>query len=67
MTIPELITNARKAQGLTQKQLGTALGYEGDTAEVSVRRWESGKRPIPIEKLRALAKALDLPLESLIP
>lgn len=67
MTIPETIRETRKALGMTQRQLGTACGYEGRSGEVVVQEWERGVRPIPIERLRALAAALKLPLDSLIP
>lgn len=67
MTIPEHIRASRKAAGLTQRQLGEACGYEGRSAEVVVQEWERGVRPIPIERLRRLAAALDVPLDSLIP
>ena len=61
------IRKARKGQGLTQQELGELLGYEGDSALVSVQRWEAGTRPVPIEKLRKLAEVLNLTLDDLIP
>ena len=67
MTIPEKIKTARQKAGLTQQQLGEAVGYTGDTANATVRRWESGLRPVPIEKIRPVAKALNLTLDDLIP
>lgn len=63
----ETIRNARQAKGLTQKQLGELCGYTGNVAEVSVRRWELGLKPVPITCLRRLCAALDLPLDALIP
>lgn len=67
MTIPEKIKTARLMVGLTQQQLGEKCGYEGETAQVSVRRWEGGTRPVPIEKLRTVAKLLNLTLDDLVP
>lgn len=67
MTIPEKIKQARLDAGLTQQKLGELCGYEGETAQVSVRRWEAGTRPVPIDKLRIVAKTLNLTLEDLIP
>lgn len=67
MTIPEHIRASRKAAGLTQRQLGEACGYEGRSAERVVQLWESGSQPVPIERLRRLAAALNIPLDSLIP
>ena len=67
MTIPEKIKAARLASGLTQQQLGEAAGYAGDSAQVSVRRWEAGTRPVPTDKIRTVAKLLHLTLDDLIP
>ena len=65
--IPAIIKAARVRCGFTQQELGEKLGYEGDSAQVAVRQWESGRRPIPIIKIRALAAALNLTLDDLIP
>ena len=67
MTIPEKIKTARLMVGLTQQQLGEACGYEDKSALVTVNRWESGTRPVPIEKLRTVAKLLNLTLDDLVP
>lgn len=64
----ETIRNARKAKGLSQKQLGLLCGYENPkTAETSVQYWEYNQSPVPIDRLRRLCAALDLPLDALIP
>lgn len=63
----ETIRNARQAKGLTQKQLGMLCGYTGATAESAARRWELNIKPVPIDRLRRLCAALDLPLDALIP
>ena len=63
----ETIRNARQAKGLTQKQLGELCGYTGNVAEVTARRWELNSAPVPIDRLRRLCAALDLPLDALIP
>lgn len=65
--IPDTIKAARIRCGFTQQELGEKMGYEGTSAQVSVRRWESGARPVPLEKIRALAAALNLTLDDLIP
>lgn len=67
MTIPETIKTARLKARLTQQALGEALGYEGTSADSTVRRWESGSRPVPLEKIRKLAEVLQIPLDTLIP
>lgn len=65
--IPAIIKAARIRCGYTQQELGEKMGYEGRSAEVTVQRWESGSRPVPIDKIRALAAALNLTLDDLIP
>lgn len=67
MTIPEKIKKARQEAGLTQKQVGIALGYKEDVADVCVRRIELGMRPVPNKKLRTLSQVLNIPLDQLIP
>lgn len=65
--IPAKIKAARQAKGLTQQQLGEMLGYSGESAQVAVRQWESGRTPVPLVKIRPLAAALNLTLDDLIP
>lgn len=67
MTYAEQLRAMRQQAGLTQKQLGLAVGYNENNASRNVRGWESGKSLPPITKLRALAEALKVPLEALIP
>lgn len=57
---PALIRTARIALGLTQQQLGEQLGYTGRTAELTVQAIESGRRKVPRDKMRKVAKALDI-------
>ena len=63
----DLIRTRRLDMPYTQRQLGELCGYEGRTAERMVQQWEQGRRPVPADRLRRLAKALELPLEALIP
>lgn len=67
MPYAEMLRLARKAAGLTQRQVGEACGYTGNSAERTVQHWESGRSYPPLEKIRALARALRVPLETLIP
>ncbi len=67
MNTAETIKERRKALNLTQQALGELCGYEGRNAELMVQHWEHGRAPVPLEKLRPLAKALQIPLETLIP
>lgn len=67
MPYAEMLRLARKAAGLTQRQVGELCGYKGNSAERTVQHWESGRSYPPLEKIRALAQALHVPLETLIP
>lgn len=58
---------ARIAAGLTQRQLGEMCGYAGNSAERTVQNWEYGKQSPPLDRLRALADALHVSLDYLIP
>ena len=66
-TFGERIKAARQAAGLTQKQLGILCGYSEASAERTVQFWEADKRDVPIEKIRILAKSLNMTLDELIP
>ena len=63
----EYIKQCRMKSGLTQQQLGELCGYTGRRAIVTVQEWEHDRRPIPLDKIRILAKTLNIPIESLIP
>lgn len=67
MSIGETIKAARVKKRLTQQKLGELLGYTGRNAELMVQHWEHGRAAIPVDKIRPLSKALDIPLEDLIP
>ena len=67
MTYAEKLKALRTQAGLTQKALGLACGYDENNADRNVRGWESGKSYPPITMLRALAKALNVPLDTVIP
>lgn len=56
------IRAARKAKGLTQTELAKKVGCK----QVEISRWESGKIQPTIESLKAIANALDYPIEKLI-
>lgn len=63
----EYIKTCRKSKKLTQKQLGLMCGYSEASAERVVQLWERDKQPVPLEKIRPLATALGIPIDSLIP
>jgi transcriptional regulator with XRE-family HTH domain len=58
--IGKAIRAAREAQGMTQQELGTKLGYSEKTAQSFVCMWETGTRPVPRTKIMALCKLLGL-------
>lgn len=59
--------NCRKSCDLTQSQWGRALGYNGINADVTVRRYENGTRPIPnwIARLAFMYQRNGIPTEFL--
>ena len=61
------IKECRIKAGLTQQQLGELCGYTGRSAANTVQKWEYDQNPVPLEKMRILAKTLNIPIESLIP
>ena len=65
--IPAVIKAARIRCGYTQQELGEKLGYAGESANATMRKWETGKTPVPLVKIRPLAAALNLTLDDLIP
>lgn len=58
MTTGERIQAARKKAGLTQEQLAQKI----DSATITIRQYESGKREPRIEQLRKIASALEVSL-----
>lgn len=62
MTIGELIRDARKKKGLTQKELGERL----EVSDVSIAQWENGIRNPRFETRQKLAKALDIDIVELM-
>jgi len=56
------IKEMRKAAGLSQEKLGAALGLD----QSMVSRLERGQRPITLERLSAIAEALNVSVHDLI-
>lgn len=63
MTTADLIRTARERAGITQADLGKALGLSNGTA---VSHWESGRREPSLTNLRAIAEALGVSAKSLV-
>ena len=55
------IAEWREAKGLTQEQLGARLGV----SDVTVSRWETGKRKADKDVLAAICEALGIPLAAI--
>lgn len=64
---PDTIRAARIAAGLTQKQLGEAVGLNPKSAQPLVAGWERGGRPVPRVRLKRVAEVLGLNVEDLLP
>ncbi len=59
----EYIKSIRKRKGLTQKQLGELSGIN----PAQIRRYESGKGNPKIESLSKIARALNVPIDAIVP
>lgn len=58
----ENLTRIREERGLTQKELGRLIGV----AEATISNYENGKREPKLDKLVALADALNVSLDELV-
>lgn len=66
--IGELIRTARELKGMSMTELGRRTGYvKQQTASAAVKRWETGELAVPLEKVRDVAEALEIPVNMLIP
>ena len=63
----KLIRALRTTAGLTQRELGLAVGYDENNASRNVRAWEAGRTLPTLKRLRALARALHCSLGTLVP
>lgn len=66
-TPEQRLRNARIQRGLSMAQLGVLLGYDANSANVTVYRWESGERPIPRIHIKTIANILGIQSEDLLP
>lgn len=60
MAIGERIRFIRNLRGMTQKWLGTAVGFPEKTADVRMAQYESGSRSPKADLTNALAGVLDI-------
>ncbi len=56
---------AREEAGLTQAAAAELVGYKG-TSKSSINAWEDGRRPVPLDKLKALATLYEVPVDLFI-
>ncbi len=66
MTAGARLKEAREAAGLTQQQLGEAVGLEPKHAQSLVAGWERDSRPIPRARIIEAARTLGISVEELI-
>lgn len=65
MNFGERLQTARKARGLTQKELGLEMHYPYRSADVRIAQYENGLRVPNDEKIRELAEVLNVSVSSL--
>ena len=66
MALGERIRFLRKLRGQTQKELGEAVGFSSNTADVRIGQYETNVKKPRTETLSAIAKALDVNVDALI-
>lgn len=66
MMVGEKLRKAREKKGLTQAQVGEALGYTPDHGQRYLHSWETGVRKVTRSKIISLAKLLDMAVEDLL-
>ncbi|MCL2882370.1 MAG: helix-turn-helix domain-containing protein [Coriobacteriia bacterium] len=65
MAVGDRIKRVRVLRNLTQKELGLAVGFEENTADVRIAQYETGTRTPKEEALRKIAEVLDVNYRSL--
>ena len=59
-SVGKLLEKRRLEKGLNRKEIGVALGYEGNSAIQIVARFESGRAGVPKAKIEKLLEILDI-------
>lgn len=57
----------RRTAGITQKELGLAMGYTDKSAMRMIQKWELGEQLPRLENIRLLADNLSCTIDTLIP
>lgn len=60
MAVGDRIKRIRNMRGMTQKELGLAVGFENNSADVRIAQYESGTRTPKEDLLTKIAEALDV-------
>ena len=60
MAVGDRIKRVRNLRKLTQKELGLAVGFEENTADVRIAQYETGTRTPKEEMLQKIAQVLDV-------
>ena len=61
-----IIKQARESLGMTQQELGEAVGLTPKWAQSVVAGWERGERPIPRKRLKAAARVLGVDIGEIV-
>ena len=65
MAVGDRIKRARNLRGMTQKELGIAIGFEEKSADIRIAQYESNTRTPKEELLHKIAEVLDVNYRSL--
>lgn len=65
MAVGDRIKRARNLRGMTQKELGIAIGFEEKSADIRIAQYESNTRTPKEDLLRKIAEVLDVNYRSL--
>ena len=65
MAVGDRIKRVRNFRGMTQRELGVAIGFASKTADVRIAQYESGTRTPKEAMLRKISEALDVNYRSL--
>ena len=60
--LPERLREARAAKGISQKNLGIALGMDPNTASARMNQYERGKHTPDYQTLKRMADELGVPV-----
>jgi transcriptional regulator with XRE-family HTH domain len=65
MAVGDGIKHHRNMRGMTQKELGLAIGFDDKSADVRIAQYETGKRTPKLPMLNTIANVLNVKPEAL--